>query len=82
MFFLTLFTLVEDMIKEVDVDGDGRIDFYGKYIDFCLFGMYMFSRRAQLSGNDFIINLTSITFYDRIQISYLMYSRYTEYGTS
>lgn len=21
---------VEDMIKEVDVDGDGRIDFYGK----------------------------------------------------
>lgn len=25
--------LVEDMIKEVDVDGDGRIDFYGK----CLF---------------------------------------------
>lgn len=23
---------VEDMIKEVDVDGDGRIDFYGKLI--------------------------------------------------
>jgi len=31
-FFLALFILVEDMIKEVDVDGDGRIDFYGKYI--------------------------------------------------
>lgn len=28
---LFLFLLsVEDMIKEVDVDGDGRIDFYGK----------------------------------------------------
>jgi hypothetical protein len=25
-----LFPSVEDMIKEVDVDGDGRIDFYGK----------------------------------------------------
>jgi hypothetical protein len=25
-----LFFSVEDMIKEVDVDGDGRIDFYGK----------------------------------------------------
>lgn len=23
--------LVEDMIKEVDVDGDGRIDFYGQF---------------------------------------------------
>ena len=23
--------VVEDMIKEVDVDGDGRIDFYGIY---------------------------------------------------
>lgn len=23
---------VEDMIKEVDVDGDGRIDFYGKFL--------------------------------------------------
>jgi len=31
MFYLALFILVEDMIKEVDVDGDGRIDFYGKY---------------------------------------------------
>jgi len=28
--FFILFTQVEDMIKEVDVDGDGRIDFYGK----------------------------------------------------
>jgi hypothetical protein len=27
---LCLFFSVEDMIKEVDVDGDGRIDFYGK----------------------------------------------------
>lgn len=25
------FVSVEDMIKEVDEDGDGRIDFYGKY---------------------------------------------------
>lgn len=32
IFSLALFILVEDMIKEVDVDGDGRIDFYGKYI--------------------------------------------------
>lgn len=32
MFYLALFILVEDMIKEVDVDGDGRIDFYGKYL--------------------------------------------------
>lgn len=29
--FIINFFLVEDMIKEVDVDGDGRIDFYGKY---------------------------------------------------
>ncbi|XP_050055586.1 neo-calmodulin-like isoform X5 [Aphis gossypii] len=28
IFSLALFILVEDMIKEVDVDGDGRIDFY------------------------------------------------------
>lgn len=26
--FLTIFFTVEDMIKEVDVDGDGKIDFY------------------------------------------------------
>lgn len=25
-----IYFTVEDMIKEVDVDGDGRIDFYGK----------------------------------------------------
>lgn len=25
---------VEDMIKEVDVDGDGRIDFYGRRVLF------------------------------------------------
>ena len=30
MFYVFVF-VVEDMIKEVDVDGDGRIDFYGKY---------------------------------------------------
>lgn len=30
MLFLLLF-LVEDMIKEVDADGDGRIDFLGKF---------------------------------------------------
>lgn len=29
-FILVYLFLVEDMIKEVDVDGDGRIDFYGK----------------------------------------------------
>jgi hypothetical protein len=28
---ICLFPSVEDMIKEVDVDGDGRIDFYGKF---------------------------------------------------
>lgn len=28
---IRLFPSVEDMIKEVDVDGDGRIDFYGKF---------------------------------------------------
>lgn len=27
-FFYIFFYPVEDMIKEVDVDGDGRIDFY------------------------------------------------------
>ena len=27
---ICLLPLVEDMIKEVDVDGDGRIDFYCK----------------------------------------------------
>lgn len=29
-FIVVSLFLVEDMIKEVDVDGDGRIDFYGK----------------------------------------------------
>jgi len=28
---ICLLPSVEDMIKEVDVDGDGRIDFYGKF---------------------------------------------------
>ena len=28
---ICLLPSVEDMIKEVDVDGDGRIDFYGKH---------------------------------------------------
>jgi hypothetical protein len=28
--FSSFFVSVQDMIKEVDVDGDGRIDFYGK----------------------------------------------------
>lgn len=31
--FYILFTLVEDMIKEVDVDGDGRIDFNGEKVN-------------------------------------------------
>lgn len=29
-WYFSLYVAVEDMIKEVDVDGDGRIDFYGK----------------------------------------------------
>lgn len=32
-----IFFLVEDMIKEVDVDGDGRIDFYGKKVLWSIF---------------------------------------------
>jgi len=31
MSVICLLPSVEDMIKEVDVDGDGRIDFYGKF---------------------------------------------------
>jgi len=34
---------VEDMIKEVDVDGDGRIDFYGKIS--CIATAWFFSRK-------------------------------------